>query len=97
MREYTVEIEGKYDLAQINLQISGEEAGGSEFLSSTISYHEGRVTNLAKFRELPAGTRPAQLTLIEHGGTQPQGTGLIWSGVMLVAGTNTVVSAYRAT
>lgn len=95
MSEYLLEIEGKNDLSQINLQISGEEAGASEFISSSISSHEGRITNIVKFKELPPGTIPKKLTLIKQGATPPAGTKLIWSGAMIVSNKNEAVSAYR--
>src|SRR5262245_8941664 len=97
MSDYLVDIDGANNLAQINLQISGEEAGASEFQSSSILFHDGRITNIAKFRELPAGTRPKQLTLVVQGTAQPAGTKLVWSGVMVVSGTNQAVIAYRVT
>lgn len=94
---YFVEIEGKHDLTQINNMISDEEKGASEFISSAITFLEGRITNILKFKELPRGTRPKQLTLLPHGTPQPSGTQLVWSGVMLVKDTNTAISAYRTT
>lgn len=96
MSDYLVEIDGKNDLQQITGQIAGEEAGGSEFVSSSISFHEGKVTNLAKFKELPPGTRPKALSLVKQGTAPPANTKVVWSGVMLVTGTNTAVQAYRA-
>lgn len=97
MGEYLLEIEGKHDLNEINQMISGEEAGGSELISSAVLFYEGRMTNIAKFKELQPGTRPKQIALLEHGTPQPPRTQLVWSGVMLVRGTNTAVSAYRTT
>lgn len=95
MSNYEVEIEGKYDLVQINLQIAGEEAGASEFISSEVSIRNNRVTNLVTFRELPAGTRPKPLMVVKQGDPQPPGTKPVWSGTMVVEGTNTAVIAYR--
>lgn len=95
MSDYIVEIDGKNELQQITGQIAGEEAGGSEFVSSSISFHEGKVTNLATFKELPPGTRPKALTLVKQGTTAPANTQAVWSGVMLVSGTNTAVQACR--
>jgi hypothetical protein len=95
MAEYLVEIEGKYDLPQINLQISREEAGASEFVCSNISFYENRVTNIAKFKELAAGTVPAKLTLVKQGDQPPAQSQRVWSGVMVVSGTNEALSAWR--
>lgn len=97
MSDYPVEISGEYDLEQINLQISGEEAGASEFISSSISFHEEHITNIAKFKELEPGTVLKKLTLVKHGEEPPADTAQIWSGVMIVSNKNEVVSAYRAT
>ena len=91
MSDYDVEIEGKYSLEEINLQIAGEEAGASEFKSSKVS----ASNNIVTFRPLPAGTIPKPLKLIKQGDSQPSGTQEIWSGVMVVQGANTAVTAYR--
>ena len=97
MSEYLVDIGGDNDLPQINLQIAGEEAGGSEFLSSTMLFHDARITNIAKFKEWPPGKRPKDLKLVVQGEPQPAGTKLVWSGVLLVSGNNQAVLAYRVT
>ncbi len=95
MSDYKVEIEGKYDLDQINLQIANEEAGASEFISSRVESPNGKVTNIATFSELPAGTVPKELKVVKQNDPQPPGTTLVWSGVMIVKGTSTSVRAYR--
>lgn len=95
MSDYEVEIEGQHDLDQINLQIAGEEAGASEFISSKVGVRNSRVTNSVTFRTLPAGTIPKTLTVVRQGDPQPLGTKQVWSGVMTVKGTNTAVIAYR--
>lgn len=96
MGEYLLEIEGKHDLNTIGRMISGEEAGGSAFISSAVSFYQGRITNLATFRELRRG-RPKKIKLLGDGAPQPPETEHVWSGVMLANGTNTAVSAYRTT
>lgn len=95
MSNYKVEIEGSYDFDQINIQIAGEEAGASEFISSEVTSHSGKFTNVATFRELPAGTVPKELKVAKQNDPKPSGTVLAWSGVMIVKGTSTVVRAYR--
>lgn len=97
MSEYTVEIEGKWNLQEITELISDEELSPVEFVSSSISFQEGRITNIATFKKLKRGTFANKLTLVKHGEAQPDGTVEVWSGVMIVAGTNEAVSAYRAT
>ena len=96
MSDYPVEIEGHYDLALINLQIAGEEAGASEFRDSKVGVRNNGATNIATFRTLPPGTVLKPLTIVEQGGPQPPGTDQTWSGVMVVKGTNTAVVGYRA-
>jgi hypothetical protein len=93
MSDYKVEIEGKYDLDEINLQIAGEEAGASKFKSSKVS--DNKKANIVTFSKLPAGTIPNPVKLIKQGDPQPPGTQKIWSGAMVVQGTNTAVTAYR--
>ncbi len=94
--EYKREIKGEYPLAQINLEISQEEARGTEFLDSTVSLYEDHITNIANFKRLSHGI-PKKLALVKHGQTQPDGTEPVWSGVMIVDNKNEAVSAYRAT
>ena len=94
--DYEVEIEGKYDLDQINLQIAGEEAGASEFRSSKVSVRNNKPTNVVTFRKLPNGTIPKPLKVVKQNDPQPPGTVRVWVGLMVVKGTNTAVTAYRA-
>jgi hypothetical protein len=90
---YIVEIEGKSSLEEINQQIAGEEAGGSEFIDNSVK--DGG--NIAKFDELPPGTRPKQLTVVLKSGPQPAGTKQVWTGQMVVSNVAQSVTAYRAT
>lgn len=96
MSEYDVEIEGKYDLKQIELQLQSEEAGASELLECKISLYDGRITNICKFRTLEPGTVPGKLSLLKQSDEQPAGTEHVWTGVMIVSDSNEAVSAYRA-
>jgi hypothetical protein len=95
MGEYKVEIEGKHDLAQINLQIAGEEAGASEFIQSQLTTKNNQLTNEVSFKELGAGTVPPALKVVKQNDPPPAGTKKVWEGVMVVSGTNTAVIAYR--
>ena len=94
MSDYQRAIDGKYDLEQINIQIAGEEAGASEFISSKVE-GDPPATNSVTFRELAPGTIPKKLIMVNDGDPQPSGTTKIWSGVMVVKGTPTKVIAYR--
>ncbi len=96
MAEYIVEVEGTNSLNDIELAIQGEEATGAEFARSGISYHEHAITNLVTFNDLPPGQRPkTRLKLVKQGDPAPQGLTFVWAGVMLVAGSNQAVAAYR--
>jgi hypothetical protein len=97
MSEYVVHIPGEYDLGQINAQILGEEASFSEFINSKISLHRSQTVNMARFRELPAGTIPDEMRLVVTSEAQPPGTVPVWTGVMVVNSEAEAVSAYRAT
>ena len=70
MADYNVEIDGSNTLQQIELAIQGEEATGSEFLRSSVSYHENVIANLATFNDLPPGlirsSRPPITSLITY-------------------------------
>lgn len=93
--KYPKYIEGNTDLDQINLQIAGEEAGSSEFKESKISVKDNQPINELTFETLPAGTFPKKLEVVKHTESKPSGTNKVWEGAMVVAGTNTVVIAYR--
>lgn len=96
MAEYIVEVEGAHSLNDIELAIQGEEATGAEFTKSSISYHEQAITNLVTFNDLPPGQRPkTRLKLVKQGDPAPLGLTSVWAGVMLVAGANQAVAAYR--
>ncbi|MEV3821286.1 hypothetical protein [Aeromonas dhakensis] len=96
MSQYLVEIDGASSMAQIELAISGEEVTSAKFVKASVSFHDGRITNIVTFEELPAGTRPSSpLVLIKDGDQPPTGKVIVWAGVMLVGGTNTAVKAAR--
>jgi hypothetical protein len=95
MANYQVEIDGGFTLTQINSAIAGEEAGASEFVDSVIGTHQGKLANLAIFKELAPGTTPPRPTIAKQGDPAPVGTTKVWSGVMLVQGTSTAVVGYR--
>ena len=94
--EYLVCIEGKYDLEQINLQISGEEASLSRFLRCKISRNGSSRLNFVVFRELPHSSIPENIILLKTTEDQPHDTVHIWTGVILVNNTTEAISAYRA-
>ena len=96
MSEYITEVSGTNSLENIQLAIAGEEATGAEFIYSRISLHEGTITNLVTFKDLPPGERPSsRLRFIKQGEVPPDGKTSVWEGVMLVAGTNEALVAYR--
>lgn len=96
MSDWIFELEGTMSLADIESAIANAEAGALEFVRSVLSYHENRFTNLATFKRLPAGTLPAAgLVLVKHGQALPAGKAAVWSGVMLVSGSNMAVTACR--
>ena len=94
--EYLICIEGKYNLEQINLQISGEEASFSRFLRSKISRNGSSRLNFVVFKELSPDTIPEDITLLKTNEDQPRDTVHIWTGVLSVNNTTEAVSAYRA-
>jgi hypothetical protein len=96
MADYIVEIAGTSDLASINRQIAGEEAGASEFKKSEVALFRGVMTNLATFSELAPGTVLPVPTLIKQGDPKPAGKGVVWSGSMIVSGSAQAVELYRA-
>lgn len=96
MSEFIVEVEGSNSMDQIERAISGLEATGAEFVRSSISFHEGKITNLATFNDLLPGERPQNpLIFVEHGDSMPDGKPAIWAGVLLVAGALVAISAHR--
>lgn len=96
MNEYITEINGMASLNEIELAIAGEEATGSEFMRASISFHDGNITNLITFNDLPPGQHPSsRLILAKQTDTIPTGKKPVWAGVLLVTGTNIAVIAYR--
>jgi len=95
MGTFKVEIEGKHDFEQINLQIAREEAAASEFQESRVEPMNNKPTNVVTFLELEPGTIPKRLTVVKDGDPQPPGTQRTWSGVMLVKNSTTAVTGYR--
>ena len=76
--------------------IMDEEAGGSEFVRSTLTWFESRFTNLVLFKELPAGTLPPRaVQVLKYGSAPPANGALIWSGAIISNGTNGAVSVFR--
>lgn len=76
--------------------INDEEAGACEFVRSAISFFDSKFTNLAVFRELAPGQIPAsEVQVIAFGNAQPAGTTPVWSGAVVVGGTNVAVSVFR--
>ena len=95
MSTYVVEIEGKYDLDQINLEIAGEEAGASQFVGSAVTPVGTTPTNAVTFEKLSAGALPKALKLLKQNDPKPDGTVEVWAGTMIVSGTITALKAYR--
>lgn len=76
--------------------INDEEAGGSQFAKSTVSFFDSKFTNLAVFEDLLPGQLPdSEVQCVPFGTAQPANTELVWSGAVIVAGTNVAVSVFR--
>jgi hypothetical protein len=95
MSEVRGEIDGNLTLEEIDAAVDNIEAGGAEFLRSTVEPVNNTATNVVVLNRLPPGKRPKEFTLTRQGAAAPPNTTQIWSGVMLVAGTMTAVVAYR--
>jgi hypothetical protein len=93
MSNYHMTMSGTNTLSAHLQAIRGEEALASRFIKSQLSAVDGSITNLVTFEELDA--IPLAIKLMAHGSTAPSGSTLIWSGVMLVSGSNAVVDVYR--
>ena len=94
MSKYHMTMSGSNSISTLQQAIRGEEALASRFIKSQLSAVDGTITNLVLFEEVDA--IPLALKLIPHGSAAPSGSTLIWSGVMLVSGSNAVVDVYRA-
>jgi hypothetical protein len=95
MATFKVEIEGKHDLEQINLQIAREEAAASEFQDSRVEPKDTKPTNVVTFLELEPGTIPTRLAIVKDGDPPPPNTRRVWSGVMIVNNSMTAVTGHR--
>ncbi|MBX3587795.1 MAG: hypothetical protein KF796_14255 [Ramlibacter sp.] len=93
MSTYHMTVSGSNTLAKIQNALRGEEALASEFQRSQLTAVDGTITNLVTFEE--AGAIPAALKLQAGGTAAPAGGTLVWSGVMLVSGSNAMVDVYR--
>lgn len=93
MTKYHMTMSGTNTLSTLQQAIRGEEALASRFIKSQLSAVDGIITNLVMFEEVDA--IPSAIKLTAHGGAVPPGSTFIWSGVMLVSGSNAVVDVYR--
>jgi hypothetical protein len=94
MASYYMTLSGAHTLAKLQQAIRGEEALASQFFKSQLSAVDGVITNLVTFQD--ANAIPPTPKLLAHGSAAPEGSALVWSGVMLVAGSNAVVDVWRA-
>lgn len=94
MSKYHMTMSGTNSMSMLQQAIRGEEALASRFIKSQLSAVDGTITNLVMFEEVDA--IPLAIKLAAHGSAPPTGSSLIWSGVMLVSGSNAVVDVYRA-
>jgi hypothetical protein len=84
------------DLSDYANQVNSEEAGGSQFQDSSVSYHQSQVTNIVTFLELPPGTRPtARFQILNKGDPAPTNTRPIWAGFVIISAGVRPASAYR--
>jgi hypothetical protein len=89
-------IEGKHDLAQINLQINQQEAAALQFQSSQVAPKDNKPGNRVTFEELEPGTVPPRTTIVKDGDPPPSGKEKVWSGTMVVKDSLTAVTGHRA-
>jgi hypothetical protein len=95
MADYFVTADGSSSLAVLEDQLFDEEGGASEFSDSQVSFIDGAMTNLWKFKMLEPGTLPPEATLQIQGTEPPTDKTLKWNGVMLVEGSLAAVDLYR--
>ena len=96
MGNYVVAIEGRFPLAQIELELRNEEAGASEFVSMRIGQQDGKDVNLATFRELDSGMpKPLTLKQVPPGAPPPAGKVRVWEGRILAENKRLDAALYR--
>lgn len=95
MSTYLMEIDGVLPLDEIERQIAFEEASSSEFVRSSVTAHEGRLTNIATYLERLPGTIPPRARLTLDTDPPPGTLHEVWRGAMLVSGTNRMVVLWR--
>ncbi|MCA3060738.1 MAG: hypothetical protein ING69_18110 [Rhodocyclaceae bacterium] len=93
--QYIMEIPPDRNVSQIENGIKFEEQTPSHFVKSSLSWHNGKFTNLVTFEELADDAEPGQFMLALATDPAPAGFAFVWSGPMIVSGTNTMVSGYR--
>ena len=95
MAEYLVEITGSQTLSAIDSAIRFEEQSPASFVKCSISFHDGNFTNIVKFTELPDADNPKQFKLQLAATPPPAGFNVVWTGPMIVQGSNQMVTGFR--
>lgn len=92
--EYYVEII-RDKLSGFEGRVSNEESGGSIFVNNVQTMLEGKLVNLAKFRELDLGDVPDTTPRFVELGKTPNGSAVEWTGVVLIGGVLTAAEMFR--
>ena len=97
MKDTYIRVIHKASLADFAHAVNDEETSGTEFVKSSVEWYDNAFTNLAVFRLLdpPGTTVSGDVTVLPHGTDGPDGASLVWTGVVVVDGTNTAVSMFR--
>jgi len=95
METYIQEIPPDRTLIQIENSVAYEEQDPAHFLKSSLSYHNGKFTNLATFETLADTADSGEFKLLLSPAAAPAGFTKVWEGAMIVERTNTMVTAYR--
>ena len=94
MALYNKTLSGAHALDKLQEAIRFEEKLACQFINSQVAAVGTTITNKLTFQEVDA--IPPDIQLLTHGGAAPDGSTLVWSGVMLVGGSNAVVDIWRS-
>src|ERR1051325_736512 len=97
MADYIVEIDGSRNLAQIELDIQGEELGYSQFKTIEIGTYGGKETNLVTFTEVETCPQPpVKVRKAGDPGVPPANGSELFTGDILSKNQRTNAIIYRA-
>ena len=97
MSKYHVKLDSAVlNVADVASAINKEEAFSNKFLLNELAWVAPAFTNLLTFEELVPGTLLSMVVVTKHGDPAPATHTEVWTGALIVAGRNEVVTVWRS-